>query len=146
LFESEKALVDEFVRRLLTPCSPWGELKVAREFDYRSGRTDVVALSDEGCVVAFEAKLTRWREALHQAYRNLCFANLSYVLLPKPTALAAVKYLREFDRRGVGLCYVDGDDLVVLHEAANAEPLQPWLYLQAVDTTLNSGHEHSPVT
>jgi hypothetical protein len=47
----------------------------ACEFDYSRGRTDVVALRDGEHVIAFEAKLKDWRTALHQAYRNTCFAH-----------------------------------------------------------------------
>jgi hypothetical protein len=46
----------------------------------------VVALTSAGRVLAFEAKLKDWREALHQAYRNSCFANGTYVVLPKSAA------------------------------------------------------------
>jgi|GEM_PF-1776810 hypothetical protein len=124
---TETALLDEFLCHLERFPSPWGAVQVAREFFYRNGRTDVIALASDGCVLAFEAKLERWRAALHQAYRNTCFAHRSYVVLPKEVALRAQRYTAEFDRRGVGLCYVDKEGLVVLKEATKSEPIQPWL-------------------
>ena len=88
-FTSEQTLVDTFVGLLETNRSPWGEVRLAREFDYSRGRTDVVAVADADTLIAVEAKLTDWKYALHQAYRNTCFAHRSFVLLPKEAAIAA---------------------------------------------------------
>ena len=127
MYISESALVDELIELLSQPSSPWGEMRHGREFNFQRGRTDVVALSVDGDILAFEAKLSRWRDALHQAYRNLCFANLSYVVLPREVAIYATKHDEEFSNRGVGLCYIDHTRLVVLREATKNKPLQPWL-------------------
>ncbi|WP_310570959.1 hypothetical protein [Gemmatimonas sp.] len=124
---SERDLVDKFAYVLASDSSPWGPVRFTREFDYRRGRTDVVALDDSGEVIAVEAKLTRWRDALQQAYRNRCFAHSSYVLLPKPVALRAIRYAIDFEARGVGVCYFEGDELSIVLHAVRAEPLQPWL-------------------
>ena len=98
-FESD--LVEHFCSTLSEE-SPWPSALVLREFDYRSGRTDVVlAVGDK--IVAIEAKLEKWKTALHQAYRNTCFADLSYVLLPHKAAMTALSNQPEFDRRGVWL-------------------------------------------
>lgn len=104
---------------------------MATEFYYQRGRADVVALSSSGEVIAFECKLTRWKDALHQAYRNTCFAHMSYVVLPEDTALLAARYAEEFRRRGVGICYLADDQVVTLQEAHRRTPLQPWLSGQA---------------
>src|ERR1700740_682568 len=95
-----------------------------------------------GRIIAFEAKLTKWREALHQAYRNTCVAHHSYVLLPKGIRITPQKYPAEFLMRGVGLCYLGGDDegCVVLVEAEDTQPLEPWLSGQAA---LEAGREKS---
>jgi hypothetical protein len=132
VYATEKAFVDDFVNLLNVLPNPWGTVGIAREFFYQRGRTDVIALADDGRVIAFEAKLTRWRRALHQAYRNTCFAHSSYVLLPKDVAVNAERYIAEFQMRGVGLCYF-GDDhgVVVLVEANNSQPVEPWLSKQA---------------
>jgi hypothetical protein len=130
-FANEKTLVRSFVSRLATDRSPWGKVQVATEFDYRRGRTDIVASTNYDSVIALEAKLGDWRTALHQAFRNRCFAHQSYVLLPKETALRAHRYAGEFDRRQVGICYLDETDIVVLHSAVESDPLEPWLLRRA---------------
>ena len=130
-FDNEQALVASFIARLAANASPWGTVYAATEFYYQRGRTDVVACTEDDCVIAIEAKLEDWRTALHQAFRNRCFAHRSYVLLPKPIALRAHLYAAEFDRRQVGICYLDGTDIVLLHDVEGAEPLEPWLSLQA---------------
>lgn len=130
---SERELVDKFTTALISSSSPWGPVRFTREFDYRRGRTDVVALSDSGDVIAIEAKLTKWRDALQQAYRNRCFAHSSYVLLPKQVALRAICYSTDFEIRGVGVCYIEGNELLIALVAARAEPLQPWLCQVAED-------------
>jgi hypothetical protein len=131
-YRTEKALVDHFLEVLNVLPSPWGSIRTAREFFYQRGRTDVIALAEDGKIIAFEAKLRRWREALHQAYRNTCFAHTSYVLLPKRLAVNLQKHVSEFRARGVGLCYLCSDHgLVVLFEANESRPLEPWLTSRA---------------
>jgi hypothetical protein len=131
-FTTEKMLVDSFVSLLVSNRAPWGKVRFTREFDYSRGRTDIVALAEADTLIAVEAKLKDWKGALHQAYRNTCFANQSFVLLPKATALTALAFIAEFERRGVGLCYVDGLDVVVLQDSPHSSPIEPWLASQAV--------------
>ena len=131
-FQSEQLLVAEFVASLASCNTPWGEVQFACEFDYSRGRTDVVVLHESGQLIAVEAKLTKWRSALHQAYRNTCFAHESFVLLPKDMALTAIRFRQEFEARGVGLCYLDGTRVVILQDAASLPPIEPWLALAAV--------------
>jgi hypothetical protein len=126
-FKSEAALVRALVSSLRSGSAPWSIQATAREFDYQRGRTDVVAVSSSGQVVSFEAKLGRWRQAMHQAYRNTCFAHLSYVLLPEAVAVKAKSAAEEFDLRAVGICTMKGAEVVVVHEPQPIDPLQPWL-------------------
>jgi hypothetical protein len=133
-YESEAHLVREFIDALLRlEDSPFETTTLGQEFDYRSGRADVITVTWDGEVVAFEAKLTRWREAMHQAYRNTCFAHQSYVLLPWEVAERASRFQAEFDQRRVGVCAVKNGSLVKLVEAPRHEPLQPWLADLAVE-------------
>lgn len=127
IFRTEAALVRAFVSHLHAGTGPWELLSTAREFEYPSGRTDIVAVSQSGQVVAFEAKLERWKDAMHQAYRNTSYSHLSYVLLPEAVAMRAKEALPEFQRRGVGICTLRGGEVVVLHHPDPVEPLQPWL-------------------
>jgi hypothetical protein len=119
--------------------SQWGPLQVAREFYYLRGRTDVLALTSSAEVVAFEGKLTRWREALQQAFRNTCFAHCSYVLLPPRVALTACKHTLEFEKRRVGLCCIFRNKLEVLIDAPLLEPIQPWLTSLAISCFAEGG-------
>ena len=141
MYSLEKDLLQDFISCL--PCSPFsafGPLKLAKEFNYNRGKVDVIALTRYKDIIAFEAKLEKWRVALHQAYRNTCFANYSYVIVPESTAKRAMKHFPEFTDRAVGLCYISDGKLLVAHEAARSEPLQPWLSNRATET-LESGEE-----
>jgi hypothetical protein len=134
VYDSEADLVRLFVDALLrVKDSPFETTTVGWEFDYRSGRADVISVTWDGEVVAFEAKLSRWRDALHQAYRNKCFAHQSYVLLPWDVAERAVTYQGEFEARRVGICALKDGTLVKLVDAPRHEPLQRWLADRAVE-------------
>jgi len=130
-FANEQALVESFLARLGADGAPWSPQQVATEFYYQRGRTDVVFTADNA-IIAVEAKLRDWREAMHQAFRNRCFAHRSYVLLPKPIAVRAYAFAGEFGRRNVGICYLEGDQIVVLHAATATEPVEPWLSRRAL--------------
>ena len=131
-FETEKMLVDQFVGLLKANQTPWGKVRFAREFDYARGRTDVIAAEGAHTLIAIEAKLSDWRRALHQAYRNTCFAHRSFVLLPQRTAFKALTFLAEFERRGVGLCYLGDTGLTILHDSPYSSPVEPWLASEAL--------------
>lgn len=138
-FENEQMMVTLFVSRLSCNRSPWGAVQVATEFYYQRGRTDIVACTANEGVIAIEAKLQDWRAAMHQAFRNRCFANRSYVLLPKNTALRAHRYVGEFDRRRVGICYLEDGVVVVLHPAPDSQPFEPWLSERAKQHIVAAG-------
>ena len=132
-YRNESNLVRQFIRSLGTSNTPWGTVKVSCEFEFRRGRTDILAVaSTDGQVIAFEAKLEKWREALQQAYRNTCFAHRSYVVLPRHTAFRAQRHQKDFEERNVGLCYIVGCIVTVLVDTQHSEPLQPWLSNAAV--------------
>lgn len=130
-FSSEQELVNRFLEGIHSGISPWGA--TATEFDYQSGRTDVIAIGEDNQLVAFEAKLTRWKIAVHQAFRNTCFAEESYVVLPKNIAVRAYAQHKEFSRRRVGLCYVENSDIVILILAPRVSPLNMWLNAKAAN-------------
>ena len=138
-YATECVLVDDFCTALKTQETPWGQLHVAREFDYGRGRVDVIAVDQRGTVIAIEAKLTRWRDALHQAYRNTCFAHQSFVLLPEPISNKATCHAADFAKRSVGLCHLRNGSLIVSLPAVHQNPIQPWLSEVAISTAT----EHS---
>lgn len=141
-FVNEKALVDTFLSQLAAGRSPWGVVRVATEFFYQRGRTDVIVCTEDNSVIAIEAKLRDWRCALDQAFRNRCFAHRSYVLLPREAAVRAARFDGEFERRRVGICYLEGRQIVELKAANDSAPIEPWLSLRAKQHIENSGMGH----
>lgn len=129
---SEADLVIDFCRNLTGQHDPWRTKNFATEFQYSRGRTDIVMTDGNGRIIAVEAKLSKWRDALNQAYRNGCFAHKSYVLLPARAAKRAERFMPEFERRSVGLCSVTKDGIVVLIDSAESLPIQPNLTQRAV--------------
>lgn len=146
MYSSEQVLQDELVTSLLLGRNNhWRPLTVATEFFYMRGRTDVIATSKSNHVIAFEVKLRKWKEALHQAYRNTCFAHFSYVVVPEEIAARIAEYEPEFSRMSVGLCYITSQmRLVVSVEAQRCDPIQPWLTEKALNTIRRSGEVAQP--
>ena len=132
-YEREVDLVAEFVDLLLDKYNPWGDMHVSTEFNYLSGKTDVVACTDNGSILAFEAKLMKWKDAVHQAYRSTSFADYSYVLLPPTVAQRAVKYTSELSKRNVGIVSIIDSEIMILHDAPRVEPIHKRLKSKACD-------------
>jgi len=133
VYQTEAALVRDFVDAIRAEGAPLQAVRIGSEFNYRDGRTDVITMSSDGEILAFEAKLTQWRVALHQAYRATSWAHRSYVVLPSNVAKRALRFTTEFDRRRVGLCAISADGtLHVLYAAPRVDPLMPWVSDRAV--------------
>lgn len=132
-YARESDLVQDFLELLQQGESPWGALETTTEWDYRTGITDVLARTPEGDLVAFEAKLTDWRRATHQAYRNTTFAERAYVVMPLKAAERASTHPDIFSRYGVGLCSVQKNSVSIIIEAPalDNEPLLPWMHRRA---------------
>lgn len=126
LYSTEQELVDVFLDQL-THGGSWEASKFGTEFNYMRGKTDIIAISLCNEVIAIEAKLSKWRNALQQAYRNRCFADMSYVLLPLNIAEVACRHEHEFEKRGVGICSIKEGRITILKEASIDAPIQPWL-------------------
>jgi len=127
MYTSEACLADDFSFVLSSKDGLFAHQFTASEFYYGEGKTDFVAVDDAGDVMAFELKLSRWRDALHQAYRNSSFAHYSYVVMPLAGAKKAARQPKEFVRRGVGLIAVDDGMMKLCIDARREEPLRPWL-------------------
>ena len=134
VFKTEAELVECFATALQSEkhSDHCVNAQVSAEFDYRSGRTDLLAINADGEVVSYEAKLKKWRTALHQAYRNTSFSDRSYVVLPMRVAQNAAAHSDEFCVRGVGICGVGPNGVEVLRPAPRLEPYRPWLHHQAI--------------
>ena len=57
-------------------------------------------------IVAIEAKMSAWREALEQAAANLWFASHSYILVPALNCLRSI--CEEAKKLGIGVLVFDG--------------------------------------
>lgn len=71
-------------------------------------------------IIAVEAKLSSWQRALVQAYRNLQFADESWVVLDHKYARAAVAQIDRFKASGVGLSSVSRSSGLFIHCAAQS--------------------------
>ena len=131
-FALERDLVKYFLLFLGDVTQSSAAAPYCMEFDYRRGRVDVIFLLDNNELVTVEAKLTRWKDALNQAYRNTSFSDRSYVVFPEPIALKALQFESEFEKRNVGICAVTRSGVRILRDAPKCEPLQPWLRDKAV--------------
>ena len=139
-FEYEWQLVAAAIEIMAAGLDAWGVVEFGLEFDYRCGRTDIVALSGNGSIIAIEAKLRDWRGALQQAYRNTSFASESYVLMPLDAIPRVLAHAVEFSRRGVGICVIEDVGLRVVHPARrHDEPLLPALSQRAASFAASSG-------
>ena len=90
------------------------ELRVTRN------RVDVVFFEEKenneiGFVVAVEAKLKNWRQAIQQAYRDRLFADRVYVALPDRFASGAIENLSEFRRASIGLIVLTDEEAKIYH-------------------------------
>lgn len=130
-FSRESDLVSRLIAELESDDTPWGSLDITREWDYRTGITDVLARTAQGELIAFEAKLSDWRRAIHQAYRNTVFAQRAYVVLPGKTASKAAMATELFSRHNIGLCSVEDACINILIDAPTNEVLVPWLRTRA---------------
>jgi hypothetical protein len=136
---SEKELVNEFISCLSYQAfSTFGLLDYSTEFNYQRGKTDIIAKTEKNDIIAFEAKLNKWREALYQAYRNTCFSHYSYVLLPASVVKNALVFSSEFELRSIGICWVDNSIIHIAQDAKRNYPLQQWLSSRAINV-IDSG-------
>lgn len=129
-FASEAALVDCFVEALRQGETCWRSVEVLTEWDHQAGVVDVLARTGKNTLVAFEAKLSDWKRAFHQAYRNSSYANRVYVVMPRETVHRALTYRADFERRGIGLCSV-AEKVYVHIKAEEQVPLRSWIRRRA---------------
>lgn len=146
VYSLEADLMKDFQQHLVAPGSPFKIESYAQEFYYMNGRVDVVAVDSRDRLIAFEGKLSRWRHALNQAYRNSAFVDWSYVVLPIKAAETALNSESEFSRRGVGLVAVSKEGIKILLTPQPGKRLQPWISDKALVFLMEGNqHEYSEV-
>lgn len=131
-FDTEADLVDAFLKFLSGGKHSLGDFAFICEFPFTSGRTDIVG-KNKTSMYAFEAKLEKWDRAAQQAYHNTAFVHYSYVLLPKRKIDLALKNRTYFEKRKVGLCFLDNGRMVVALRAPRHRPILPGLHKRAVE-------------
>jgi hypothetical protein len=99
------------VRRILAGrLADWGLVR-PRDRGMVKAQASWVTASE---IVAIEAKLTRWREALAQAVAYRRYADRAFVLLPQASAMTAILHKDAFRSAGVGLISYDSSELQCL--------------------------------
>ncbi|GKS89669.1 helix-turn-helix domain-containing protein [Acidovorax sp. SUPP2539] len=73
-----------------------------------------------GRIIAVEAKLSSWQRALIQAYRNLQFADESWVVMDHKFARAAIAQIERFKASGVGLASLSRPQGLFIHCSAHS--------------------------
>ncbi len=77
-------------------------------------------------LIAVEAKISDWQRVLVQAFRNLQFADESWVVLDHAFVRPAIAQLDRFRVAGVGLASIErGQGLFIHHAAATQGPMSP---------------------
>lgn len=71
-------------------------------------------------LIAVEAKISEWQRVLVQAYRNLQFADESWVVLDHTYVRPALSQLNQFKVSGVGLASIERDKGLFIHLAAQS--------------------------
>lgn len=131
---TEGNLVRQLITCVRAGHTPWGPLQYIKEYQYGVSRTDVLGFAAADGLIAFEAKLTRWKDAVIQAYRNRAYVDLSYIVLPPAIAEQAAAFVPSFIKYGVGLCTVVKSELKILIPGVRDQPIQGWLAQRARET------------
>lgn len=137
-YSTEKRLVSDLSSHVTEGRATVKLSKVAFEFGYSTGWTDVVGMGGRNVLHAFEAKLKKWKDALDQARKNRCFAHYCYVALPPTTAKVALESREDFEKLGVGLMVVSTEGARLAIRPKKNAPLLPWITRDAVATLARS--------
>ena len=79
--------------------------KIECEIPFLSRCIDMVLIDQSNKVITIEFKLTKWRNAIEQAYDHMRGANYAYVCLPKKEP--SNKLIKELKQNGIGLLLYD---------------------------------------
>ena len=85
-------------------------------------------------IVTYEAKLTNWRRALHQALGYRSFSRSVSVVMPSSAARQALKLATVFHNNGIGLIAIrdDGSPNIEIRPKRHRRPTSRRIYLMAV--------------
>lgn len=108
---------DAATRRVITQLSIAGMAKQSRD----SIELFTVRTPPFERLIAVEAKISAWQRVLVQAYRNLQFADESWVVLDHAFIRPAMAQLERFKAAGVGLASMDRGRGLLVHHAATLQ-------------------------
>lgn len=143
IFRYEEDLIQIFISHIENGNGNFNFSNIIREFNYNNGKTDILGLSSEKKLYAFEAKLTKWKYAVNQAYRNTIFANYSYVVMPERLDMTVLKNIHFFEKRNVGLILVDHNSYRLVINAQRLESKRNWISDKA-NKLISREHEKVP--
>ena len=129
-------------QRIIAQLSAVGVLKQSRDLlTIRSFRTPPFER-----LIAVEAKISDWRRVLIQAYRNLQFADESWVVLDRSFVKPAITQIDRFRIAGVGLASIEqGRGLLIHHAATTQGPMSPAKRWQAQAVLASRAVERRPI-
>ncbi len=118
-FNSEKEMVDTIKESTyLKKLASKNDSIVMEEVKGLFGVPDLVIVNRDRkkkTTYAYEAKLTKWKRALMQAYRYKAFANESYVIMDHDHVGPALSNKEIFLKSNVGLISIDNAGQVYYH-------------------------------
>lgn len=79
--------------------------KIECEIPFLSRCIDMVLIDQSNKITTIEFKLTKWRDAIAQAYDHMRGADYAYVCMPKKNP--SDKLINELKRNGIGLLLYD---------------------------------------
>ncbi len=91
--------IDEVEAAVMGRLVAWGLVRVRARGVVEATREWV----EQSEIIAIEAKLTKWRDALDQAIEYRHYSDRSYVLLPDYCVEIAIRNIHKFKQAGVGL-------------------------------------------
>lgn len=118
-FNTEKEMVDTIKQSsYLKELSLNHDSIVMEEVKGLFGIPDIVVVkrdSKRKTTYAYEAKLTKWKRALTQAYRYKAFADKSYVIMDHDHIGPALSNKESFSKSNVGLISIDNSGRIYYH-------------------------------
>lgn len=81
--------------------------KVVCEVPFLSRCIDMVLVDEQNRVITIEFKLTKWRDAILQAYDHLRAADFAYICMPKKKREPSALFIDELKNKGIGLLLYD---------------------------------------
>lgn len=103
--------------------------KIECEIPFLSRCIDMVLIDQSNKIITIEFKLSKWRNAIEQAYDHMRGADYAYVCLPKKEP--SDKLIKELKQNGIGLLLYD-------EKAAVDEKIEVYLKAEESNRRVNT--------